>query len=153
MNSETETLIVCAARGGRRIQPSVNRAIDLACELRAKLTFLYVLDVEFMKFTSMGRTEIVFEELDKMGEFMMIRLCEHAVERGCVAADYAIRHGEVRDEIPTYLLETQPDILVLGRPKHEQEHEHEAPPAFESDAIVEFAEEITLKTGVRVELV
>jgi nucleotide-binding universal stress UspA family protein len=150
-NSEAQMHIVCAARGGRRIQPSVNRAIELACEADARLTFLYVLDVEFMKFTTLGRTDLVFEELDKMGEFMMIRLCEYANEGGCASADYSIRHGKIREEIVNYLKETRPDLLVLGRPQ--KELDHEAPPAFESDAIVEFAQDITQETGVKVELV
>ena len=148
--NEEQTHIVCAARGGRRIQPSVNRAIELGCENDARLTFLYILDVEFLKCTTVGHTELVFEELDKMGEFMMIRLCEYANERGCTNADYAIRHGELREEIQNYLLEVQPDLLVLGRPQ--EEREDEAPAAFESEGIVRFADEITQNTGVTVEL-
>jgi hypothetical protein len=107
--------------------------------------------VEFMKRTIFGRTDVMFDELDKMGEFMMIRLCEYANELGCANADYVIRHGQVREEIQRYLLETQPDLLVLGRPQRDQDHE--APPAFESEGIVRFAEELSQKTGVRVELV
>lgn len=149
-NNEKQMHIVCAARGGRRIQPSVNRAIELACEENARLTFLYVLDVEFLKCTMVGHTDMVFEELDKMGEFMMIRLCEFANERGCVSADYVIRHGNIREEIQNYLLEVQPDLLVLGRPQDELKEE--SPPAFENKAIVHFAEEITQKTGVKVRL-
>jgi len=151
MNSETPKHIVCAARGGRRIQPSVNRAIELACETRARLTFLYVLDVEFMKHTTRGRTDLVYEELDKLGEFMMLRLCEYAHAGGCAHADYAIRHGKIREEIVAYLEEVHPDLLVLGRPG--REGDEEAPPAFESETIVRFAEEITHRTTVRVELV
>jgi nucleotide-binding universal stress UspA family protein len=149
-NKEGQMHIVCAARGGRRIQPSVNRAIELACGTTARLTFLYILDVEFMKATMLGHVDFVFDELDKMGEFMMIRLCEYATERGCVSADYAIRHGGVREQIQKYLLETQPDLLVLGRPQAESHDE--APAAFEDEGIVRFAEEITQKTGVKVEL-
>jgi nucleotide-binding universal stress UspA family protein len=149
-HEEEQMHIVCAARGGRRIQPSVNRAIEIACENRAWLTFLYILDVEFLKSTTVGHTEMVFEELDKLGEFMMIRLCEYANERGCVKADYAIRHGEVPEEIQAYLLKIRPDLLVLGRPQ--EDVDEGGPSAFESDGIVQFADDITEKTGVRVEL-
>jgi nucleotide-binding universal stress UspA family protein len=150
-SSETQPHIVCAARGGQHIQPSVKRAIELACESNARLTFLYILDIEFMKHTSLGRTSLIFDALDKMGEFMMLRLCEYAAEGGCANADYAIRHGKVREEIKAYLAETRPGLLVLGRPNHGPEHEE--PPAFEHEGIVRFAEEITRETGVRVELV
>lgn len=150
-NNEKQMHIVCAARGGRRIQPSVNRGIELACENKARLTFLYVLDVEFLRCTTVGHTEMVFDELDKMGEFMMIRLCEFANEGGCVDADYVIRHGEIRQEIMDYLLATRPDLLVLGRPQDVSEEE--APPAFEDEGIAHFADEITQQTGVKVELV
>jgi nucleotide-binding universal stress UspA family protein len=150
-NNEEQMHIVCAARGGRRHQPSVNRAIELACENDARLTFLYVLDVEFLRFTTVGHTEMVFDELDKMGEFMMIRLCEFANESGCVDADYAIRHGKIRQEIMSFLFETRADLLVLGRPQDASEEE--APPAFEDEGIVRFADEITQRTGAKVELV
>ena len=150
MREEERIHIVCAARGGRLIQPSVKRAIELACENRARLTFLYILDVDFLKSTTVGHTEMVFEELDKLGEFMMIRLCEYANEQGCVTADYAICHGELREEMLSYLQQTQPDLFVLGRPQDQLQDD--APSAFESDAIVQFAKEITEKTGVKVEL-
>lgn len=143
--------IVSAARGGRRRQASVNRAIEMACENEAQLTFLYVLDLDFMKNTSMGRPDFVFDELDKMGEFMMIRLVEYAQEEGCENADFIIRHGQIRDEIIAYLRETQPDLLVLGRPQ--QADMDEAPPAFEVDGITEFAQKVTEETGVQVILV
>jgi hypothetical protein len=97
-----------------------------------------------------GHTDLVFDEMDKMGEFMMIRLCEYANEHGCVEADYVIRHGQVREEILSYLLETQPDLLVLGRPQPASDEE--APPAFQIESLVEFAEEFTAQTGVPVEL-
>ena len=151
MDAKRKPHILCAARGGQLIQPSVGRAIELACKADARLTFLYVLDVEFMKYTTLGRADVVFDELDKMGQFMMLRLCEYANQAGCTNVDYAIRHGTVREEILAYLSETRPDLLVLGRPRHAAEHE--PPPAFESDAIVRFAEELTQKTGVNVELV
>ena len=151
MDAERKDHIVCAARGGQLIQPSVGRAIELACEMDARLTFLYVLDVEFMKYTTLGRADVVFDELDKMGQFMMLRLCEYANQAGCTNVDYAIRHGTVKEEIQAYLSEVRPDVLVLGRPRHATEHE--APPAFEGDAIVRFAEELTQKMGVKVELV
>jgi hypothetical protein len=149
-HEEEQMHIVCAARGGRLIQPSVKRAIELACEHRARLTFLYILDVDFLKSTTVGHTEMVFEELDKLGEFMMIRLCEYANGRGCVTADYAIRHGELRDEIHAYLLQVRPTLLVLGRPQ--EDVDEGAPSAFESDAIVQFAKAVTENTGVKVEL-
>ena len=151
MNGETPKHIVCAARGGPLIQPSVRRALELACEANARLTFLYILDVEFMKYTTLGRADVVFEELDKLGQFMMLRLCEYANQAGCTNVDYAIRHGTVKEEILAYLSEAWPDLLVLGRPRHAAEDE--TPSAFESDAIVRFAGELTQKTGVKVELV
>jgi nucleotide-binding universal stress UspA family protein len=149
--NEIRTHIVCAARGGTRIQPSVNRAIQLGCEMQARLTFLYVVDVEFMKHTSMGRTAVVFDEMDKLGEFMMLRLCEYANRQGCMRADYVIRNGRVRNEIMSYLHETHPNLLVLGRPRRDSQQVE--PAAFESEGLVRFADEITRTIGVPVELV
>ena len=47
-------------------------------------------------------------------------------------------------------MQTRPDLLVLGRPQ--EDVDEGGLPAFESDAIVQFADDITEKTGVRVEL-
>lgn len=149
MSEEKQAHIVCAVRGGRRSQPAVKEAVEMARERQARLTFLYVVDLNFMKYTMMGRTELISEELIKMGEFMMIRICEQAEAEGCESSDFVIRRGKIRDEIEAYLSETQPDLLILGRPHTESEE----PTAFEFDAIVHFAEEVMRKTGVKVKLV
>lgn len=52
---------------------------------------------------------------------------------------------ETEEGLWRYVQETQPDQTVVGRPGHGMEHE--APPAFETDAIAEFAYETTQKTG------
>ncbi len=108
--------IVCATRGGVGSEPTVQGAIELAREHGLRLTFLYIADLEFMKHTDMGRTNLVSEEVRKMGEFIMMTLVERAREEG-VEADFAVRKGNFQEELVRYLKEMRPVMLVLGSPK------------------------------------
>ena len=42
-------VIVCAVRGGPKSRETVTRAIEMALERGAKLTFFHVIDAEFME--------------------------------------------------------------------------------------------------------
>jgi nucleotide-binding universal stress UspA family protein len=137
--------VVCATRGGVGSEPTVQGAIALAQEGGLRLTFLYVADVEFMKQTEMGRTALIAEEVRKMGEFIMMTLVERAQGEG-VEADYAVRQGGFREEVVSYLEETCPTALVLGRPQ-------EGTARLDLDRLTRLAQEIEEQTGVPVKLV
>ena len=136
--------IVCATRGGEGSEPTTDYAISRAKELKLPLVFLYIADVEFMKYTEMGRTSLVADEVRKMGEFIMLTMVERAEQQG-VAAEYAVRQGEFRAQLVDYIKERQPQLLVLGCPLPDSCY-------FQPDALAKLAEEIKEETGVEVEL-
>jgi len=137
--------IVCATRGGEGSEATVERAVSLARERGLALTFLYIVDVEFMKQAITARTSLATEELSKMGEFVMMTLVERAAEEG-VAADYAIREGRFHDVLFAYLEEVGASTLVLGSPRATTSR-------LKLDRLSGLAREMTEKLGVEVELV
>jgi nucleotide-binding universal stress UspA family protein len=139
--------IVCAARGGQGSQPAVNRAIQLARERDADLTFLFVVDIEFLSHATVGPLSIIHQQLRDMGEFIMATLQAKARESG-VTADYAVREGEVREQIRQYLEENQVDALVMGRPVEETEVA-----VFDAGTVSNFAAALERETGIEVILV
>lgn len=139
--------IVCAARGGTGSQPAVNRAIQLAKERDADLTFLFIVNAEFLSHAMIGPPSIIHEQLRQMGEFIMATLQAKAQASG-VPADYAVREGEVREQIRQYLEENEVDTLVMGRPIEETEAS-----LFDPGSVSNFAAVLERETGVEVILV
>ncbi len=139
--------IVCAARGGKGSRPAVNRAIRLASERDADLTFLFVVDTEFLSHALVGPPSVIREQLRDMGEFIMATLQARAEEAG-VMADYAVREGEVRDQIVEYIGEHEVDVLVMGRSAEETEAAR-----FDTGTVSNFAAALEHGSGVEVVLV
>ncbi|MCP4537651.1 MAG: universal stress protein [Chloroflexi bacterium] len=137
--------IICATRGGEGSESAVQGAIKLARERGLGLTFLYIVDLNFMKRTTAGRTDLVADELRKMGEFIMLTLVEQAQAEG-IKADFATRKGRFRDELVRYLEETHPATLVLGRPKPGTAY-------LDASSLDRLTQEIKEQTGVSVELI
>jgi len=108
--------IVCAVRGQPESRITVTYAIDLALEKRARLTFLHILDAEFLKKAPAGRLSTVYKELAGMGEFMMLILEDRARRRGVEQVDHVFREGQIKKQLRKFALETQADILVIGSP-------------------------------------
>lgn len=108
--------IICAVRGGPESRETVTRAIDLALEYGAKLTFLHVLDAEFLEYATIGPLSVVYRELNEMGTFTMLILSDRAHRRGVEQVDYVLPEGNIRDELIRYANETKAEIMVMGRP-------------------------------------
>jgi nucleotide-binding universal stress UspA family protein len=51
-----------------------------------------------------------------MSEFMMMLLVDRAQRRGVVKADYVVEEGNVRKQLRDFAIETEAQILVMGRP-------------------------------------
>ncbi len=139
--------IVCAARGGKGSRPAVDRAIQLAKERDADLTFLFVVDTEFLSHALVGPPSVIRGQLHDMGEFIMATLQAKAEEAG-VTADYAVREGEVRDQIVKYIDEHDVDVLVMGRPAGETDAAR-----FDTGTVSNFAAALESGGGVEVVLV
>jgi nucleotide-binding universal stress UspA family protein len=108
--------IICAVRGGPESRETVTRAIDLALEYGARLTFLHILDAEFLEYATIGPLSVVYRELNEMGTFTMLILADRAQRRGVEQVDYVLPEGNIRDELIRYANETKAEMMVIGRP-------------------------------------
>ncbi|MBE2223294.1 MAG: universal stress protein, partial [Anaerolineae bacterium] len=97
-NSEPKH-IICAVRGGAESRETVSQAIDLALTSGARLTFLHVMDAEFLQYATIGPLSVVYNELVEMGTFAMMILCDRAQRRGVTNVDYVVQEGSIRKQI------------------------------------------------------
>jgi nucleotide-binding universal stress UspA family protein len=116
MQGEQPKHIICAVRGGPESRETVTRAIDLALESGAWLTFFRVLDAEFLNHATIGPLSVVYRELREMGQFAMLILCDRAQRRGVQKVDSIVREGNVRKQLREFANETHADVMVMGRP-------------------------------------
>ena len=109
--------ILCAVRGGPESRETVTRAIDMALETGAKLTFFHAMDAEFLGQAAMGRTlSGIYSELHEMGKFAMLILRDRAQRRGVENVDYIIREGNIRKQLMQIAIETKAEVMIVGRP-------------------------------------
>jgi len=139
--------IVCATRGGAASRRVQERAIALAVEHAAELTFLYVSDSCSCGAMSEGLAQVVEEELRRLGRSLLhiahVRAHERGVEAGMVA-----KCGPVRQTILDQVIEMQADTLVVGASRAMAGAQE-----FGGDGIQAFSEEVTRKTGAQVVVV
>jgi len=108
--------IVCAVRGIPESFKTVNAAIDIASAQEARLTFLLILNAEFLGFSQpvMGSLKTVQRQLTSLGEFTMLSLCDEAEQRGVTRVSGVVRLGDFRTELRTFLIESHADVLVVS---------------------------------------
>lgn len=112
--------IVCAIRGGPTSEPTITRAIELAMQTELTVHFLYVVNLNFLSYTESSRVRVITEEMEEMGEFIVLAAGEKAEEQGAKAQG-AVRDGQVGEQIISYSLEIEADYVVLGTPTGAQE--------------------------------
>ncbi len=117
MNEEEIRHIICAVRGRPESRATVTHAIDLALKHGARLTFLHVMDAEFLQHATIGPLSVIYEELNKMGQFAMMILCDRATRRGVSEVGYVVMQGNIRNQIDQFVRNSPADIIVMGKPK------------------------------------
>jgi nucleotide-binding universal stress UspA family protein len=140
--------IICAVRGGPESRETVTRAIDLALESGARLTFFRVLDAEFLNHATIGPLSVVYRELREMGQFAMLILCDRAQRRGVGKVDSIVREGNVQKQLREFAIETHAEVMVMGRPTRSPGSNTFKPAEF--DAFVAALEE---DTDLKIEVV
>jgi len=116
MNQRKIDHILCAVRGARESRNTISRAIDLALEHDARLTFIHALDAEFLNHATVGPLSVVYKELKEMGEFSMMVVRDRAERRGVTQVTSIVREGNIRKQLREMVQETQADMIVMGRP-------------------------------------
>jgi nucleotide-binding universal stress UspA family protein len=132
--------ILCPTRGGQA--SSCSHAI--AKERGDDLLFLYVVNLHFLDKTAAPIVVDVVDELQQMGEFMLLMAKERAENQG-VSTRILSRKGEVREEIKKVAQEEDVSLVLLGRPAGEQS-------SFQLAELEEFAAEIEAETGIEAQL-
>jgi nucleotide-binding universal stress UspA family protein len=137
--------VVCAIRGGASSQPTINQAIRTARETGLPLYFLYVLNLDFLMRAGQSRTQTISEEMQELGEFILLAAQAQAKSQG-VTADGVIREGHiVGDEIIGLCRETSAEYVILGRPQ-----EAKADNVFTHEQLDQFGRHIEQETGTKV---
>jgi len=137
--------IVCAIRGGPHSEPTISRAISLAQETGLPLYFLYVVNLDFLSYTSSSRTHTISQEMRDMGEFILLSAQSRAQQAG-IPAQGIVRQGNVSAEIAAVCRQVEADYLVLGRP-----HFHKGDTVFTEELLAQFI--LLIEEQVRVPVV
>lgn len=143
--------IICAVRGVPTSRVTVTRAIDLALEHKARLTFLHIDNASFLITAGPSMTTLskVYKNMRNLSEFAMLVLCDRAERRGVEEVDYLVREGEIMDQIRKVLHEVSPDILVIGKPLNSAE----GTPSFSQPEFDGFVQEIKQNFEIKVHTV
>lgn len=139
--------IVCAIRGGPASRPTIEKAIRLANETDLPLYFLYVVNLDFLAFTSSSRIHLISKQMHEMGEFILITAQAEAQSKD-VRAEGIVRQGNIRDEIVSLCLETGARYVVLGKPKIHSEEEN----VFTIEHLDAFAQRLAAESGAEIVL-
>jgi K+-sensing histidine kinase KdpD len=143
--SKTEeymTGIVCAIRGGPDSQATITQAITLAKEIRARLCFLYVVNLDVLSHTS-SSVHTASEQIHQMGEFILLTAQSLAEAQG-VATQREVRRGGLGEEIIGLCRELAAEYLILGRPQSQEEN------IFTQALLAQFIERTEQHTGAKV---
>ena len=78
--------ILCATRGGEASYRTQDAVIEKAQAEDAVILFLYAADINFLRTTSHGvRPDIIRNEMDRMGDFLLTMAVERAAKQGVKA--------------------------------------------------------------------
>ena len=134
--------ILCALRGGPDSEKTIEHAVSLAKEKRARLILLYIVSLELFSSKSM-RSESIAKELSRMGEFVLLMAQSKAAQAG-VAADTFVRHGNIPEQLLATCEEMNASILILGKTDEENESSF-----FTPETQADFVKKVE-ETGVQV---
>ena len=108
--------IVCAVRGHPESRITITRSVDLALEHRARLTFVHVIDAEFLEHATVKPLSVVYGELVEMARFAMLILCDRAQRRGVQEVDFIVLEGDVSKQLRQFAIDTKADLMIMGTP-------------------------------------
>lgn len=139
--------IVCSTRGGEASHRTQERAIALACERKADLIFLFVVDPSFSEPVDEPLAAALTDELKRLGN-QLLCIARARARQHKVDADVVVRQGAVRQTIEDFLREVNASAVVLGVP-----HTELGAQVFASCKVSRFAQELHSSIGVDVFIV
>ena len=142
------TSIVCGVTGSAHAQKAALEAAVLAKRDNAKLTYVYVVDVGFLRGSVGGMsTGIAGEGLERLGEHIL-GFAEQLAQSQGVTPRKIVRRGAVLEVLKQVVLEEKADLLVLG---HEERTFFEK--ALFKGSVEDHAEELKQQTGTEVAVI
>lgn len=136
--------IVCATRGGEASRRTQLRAIRLARDRDASLTFVCVVDPSFVEPSDERLKSALKDELQHLGRSLLCIAQARAEEQG-VEAWTVVRCGPARENLVAYLQESDADTLVIGAPEEERQV-----PALAPKDVERLADAVRKPTGIQV---
>jgi hypothetical protein len=137
--------IVCAIRGGAGSRAVQNAAIHQALAGDEALVFLYVIDRRVLEACEASMQPSMRNELYWMGKTLVRIAVARAQAAGLSRVTWAVREGEVREEIVRAVSARPTRLLLIGAPRRETD---KGP-----DPAASFAAWVQATTGVAVEIV
>lgn len=112
------TSIVCGVTASAHSQKAAMEAAALAKQHNAKLTYVYAVDVSFLKGSFGGQLSsgMAEESLDRLGKHILDYAEQLAQSQG-VSAKKVVRHGAPLEVLKQVVLEEKAELLVLGHEK------------------------------------
>jgi nucleotide-binding universal stress UspA family protein len=144
----TYASIVCGVTGSAHSQKAALEAAALAKQHNARLTYVYAVDIGFLKSSIGGMsTSIAADGLDHLGEHIL-EYAEQLAQTQGVTPKKIVRRGAVLEVLKQVLSEEKADLLVLG---------HEPKTFFEKTlfkgSVEDHIEELKQQTGTEVTVI
>ena len=136
--------IICAVRGGAESLQTAKRAVSLALQTDARLTFFHVVDRGCLDCGQVASSSAAYHGYVEQAESAMRTLGAQARERGIIHGDAVLREGETRQELRRLAIETDAELLALGRPRPESGRS-----VFSSEEFHEFLAELDIGGNLR----
>jgi nucleotide-binding universal stress UspA family protein len=144
----TYTSIVCGVTGSAHAQKAALEAAVLANRDNARLTYVYAVDVGFLRGSVGGMsTGIAGEGLERLGQHIL-GFAEQLAQSQGVTPKKIVRRGAVLEVLKQVVLEEKADLLVLG---HEERTFFEK--ALFKGSVEDHAEELKQQTGTEVAVI
>jgi nucleotide-binding universal stress UspA family protein len=140
--------IVCGVTGSTHSQKAALEAATLAKQHNAKLTFVYAVDIGFLKNSIGGlSTTLAKDGLDHLGAHIL-EFAEKLAQSQGVTPKKIVREGAVLEVLKQVLREEKADLLVLG---HENRTFFEK--ALFKGNVEDHVDELTQQTGTEVRVI
>jgi nucleotide-binding universal stress UspA family protein len=144
----TYTSIVCGVTGSAHAQKAALEAAVLAKRDNARLTYVYVVDIGFLRGSIGGMSSgLAGEGLEHLGQHIL-GFAEQVAQSQGVTPKKTVRRGAVLEVLKQVVLEEKADLLVLG---HEERTFFEK--ALFKGSVEDHAEELKQQTGTEVAVI
>ena len=140
----SERVVLCATRGGPASYPNQDAAIALAKARGQDIVFIYVTNVEFLEKVSSAILVDMDEQMEELGEFLLLMAKERAEQAG-VHAQIDVRTGPFCQALINAVRAHHADLVVFGQPG-------ETGSLFKTEQLQQLGECLRKETGAEVML-